>query len=160
MRVLRGSLGGVRDAGIRQELDGPRAGVPLRREAMDEKDLRDLRADRLQRVERRRGVLRDEADARAAHGAPLEWGEGCEIEAVVAERIRADFSARREEVDDRLRDARLAGAGLTDDRDLLARVDVEGDAGDGERRGALVRELEAAHGEQGLGGILRLSHGR
>src|SRR5262249_45825073 len=111
-----------RQADERAQLPDPR--VARTRARLD--PVRDLRADRPPRVERRVRVLEDELEAeeRTRPGAPRHRAHLVSLEAHGAARSR-------HEADGRPRERGLAASRLADEPDDLSRVDAEAGAGDG-----------------------------
>jgi hypothetical protein len=118
--------GGVGDADLRQQFDGPLAHGTTAEVGVVAQRLADLRADPVQRIEARHRVLEDHGDARAAHAAHLRFIERQQIGAV-----EIDAAGQRKarvgavEADDRAGRDRLAAAGLADDAEDLAGREAE-----------------------------------
>ena len=112
----------------------PRARRGAGEAAMQQQDLADLLLDRVQRIERCHRLLEDDGDVVAAHAPHLAFREPQKLAAV--ERDGARRMTRRrigQELEDRQRRYRLAGAGFADQRHGLALADIERDAIDGQR---------------------------
>src|SRR5450830_1417977 len=112
----------------------------------------DLVADLPHRVEVRHRVMRDETDLLAAQRDDLPLARLRDLGAVEQDRAARDLPGTRQQVDDRVREGRLARAGLADDRHRLAWVDRQVGASDRPDDAARGREgdLEVAHSEQRL----------
>ncbi len=144
---------GVWNADLGEEFDHALARRVLPAHAMKFEDFRDLLRDRVQRIERGHGLLKDHGDACAANGAQLALAD---VEHVLPgeKRLAGGERARRQQPHDRERADRLAGAGFADERQRLAALDREGDAVDGERLAPALQEGdgEIADVEEGGGG--------
>src|SRR5947209_11749174 len=115
--------------------------------------LADLPANRHHRVERRHRLLEDHRDVVAAHAAHLALVELQQV-AVAEHDAASDDAAGRigHKPHDRQRGHALAAAGFADDREHLARCDIEGDAID--------RFDQAASGEEHGAQIVHAEHWR
>ena len=120
------------DAGALEQLDRARARRAPVELLVQRQHLADLRADRVQRIERGHRLLEDHRDLAAAHGAQLRLAPGAQVAAV-----EEDAPARGRAVDQaehRERGDRLSGARLADEPELLSRGDRERDVVDRRRR--------------------------
>ena len=123
VRVLAVALLGIGDADEREQADDPPLGFVLVHARVVGADrLRDLRADGQHRVERRHQVLEDHRHVAAADLAELVFRHLEEI-ATLEDRFAAGNSARwlRNQPQHREHGDALAGAGLADDAEHLAR---------------------------------------
>ena len=112
---------------------------------MQQQDLADLLLDGVERIERGHRLLEDDSDVVAAHVADLGLGQAQQLLALEADRAgRMVRGGIRQELQDRERGDRFAGAGLADQRDRLALLDLERHAIDRER---LALTLAEGHGE-------------
>ena len=131
-RVLVEAVGGVLDADALHELDGLLLRLGAGNALVLFNDLGDLRADRADRVQGRHRVLEDRGDLRAADAFPVFVGlELGEILALEHDGAIRDGAVGFEHAGERLGENALAGAGLTDNGERLALVQVERDAADG-----------------------------
>src|SRR5262249_12876299 len=133
------------NADLGEQLDRARArrgsGEPL----VQQQDLADLLLDGVERIERGHRLLEDDGDVVAAHVADLRFRQVDELAALEADRAGRVVRGRiRQQLQDRERGYRLAGARFPDQGDGLARLDLERDAIDGER---LARALTERDGE-------------
>jgi hypothetical protein len=112
------------NAGRRQELDGPGAAGASAEPGMQREHLADLRADRVQRVERCHRLLEDHGDLAAADGPHLALRLPAQV--LAAEADHAPRGGAVDEPQDRERRHRLAGPRFADQGDLLAGRDGEG----------------------------------
>src|SRR5262245_35619509 len=134
MRIARQPAGRIRNADLRQQVHGAvargRTGEPL----MQKQDLADLLLDRVQRIERGHRLLEDDADVVAAHVPDLPLAHGEQILALESDFARRMLRRRiRQELHDRQRGRRLAGAGFADQSHRFTFRDIEGDAVDRKR---------------------------
>ena len=145
----------IGNADLAEHLDDPRPRRSAGEPAMQKQNFADLLFDRMQRVERRHRLLEHDGDVVAAHAAHVAFAERQEIAAL--EQDRAGRMPRRrigQQLEDRQRGHRFAGAGFADQRHGLAVADVERNAVDRQRLAAAVAEgdREVADGEQRVGG--------
>src|SRR3984893_1691012 len=156
VRIMVEALGRRGNADFGQELDRPRARLARRQRAMRGDGLDQLAADAVERVEAGERVLEDGADALAAD--PAQRLRRQVIDALAGEQDAAggDAAGRVDQADDGGAGDRLAGAGLADDSEPLARADLEGYIVDRDQRRAPRRELDA----QMLDAEQRLRHQR
>ena len=129
----------LRDAGAREQpIARSRAALRPSRSCSAE-HLDDLRADRMERIQRGHRLLEDHRDLAAAHRAHLRLAERAQVDAV------EDDASRRaravDEAEDRERRDRLARPGFADERELLAGADRERDAVDDRGRAEAHRQL-------------------
>ncbi len=95
---------------------------------MGDEDFADLFFDRVQRVQRAHGLLKNHRHAVAAQAAQLLVAGADQIQPVVTNRaLRAD-GFRRQQAQNRMRRDRFARAGFAHQRQALATADVEADA--------------------------------
>jgi len=134
--ILADPPGGVRDPHVLQQLDGTPACLAPPQPLVDAQRLADLVADGVDGVERPAGVLEDDGDV-AAVGVPVVLGE---VVAPEVDRAALDPAGLVDETEDRAGGDGLARAGLADEADRLALVDVEADAVDGVDRLAVGME--------------------
>ena len=92
--------------------------------------LGDLVADGEQRVQRRHGVLQDGGDPTPADRNHLLRALRQQILPFELDAASHDAGARREQAHERVTDRRLAGAGLADETECLARLQGEADGVD------------------------------
>ena len=90
-------------------------------------DLGELSADPRRRVQRRARVLEHHRQRRGQQPAPLARRQVADVAAVEAQPLERHLARKRDELGDRQRGHRLAGARLADDADELASTDGEGD---------------------------------
>jgi hypothetical protein len=141
------------NADLRQQFQRPPARLGIAGRIVQLDDLADLRLDRVQWIERGHRLLEDDGDVAAANLPhlllrPVDQFLSLEVDAARGMRgIRIG-----QQLEDRERADRLAGAGLADQCDALAALDLERDLVDRERGGAALVEghREVAHGKQGL----------
>ena len=164
VRVLPGAGGGLVDADGREDLDGPGPGTAAARAAVEAQHLGHLVADALHRVQRDARVLRDQSDAVAAHTRPRPLGQGAQVERAVRVGPEPDAPGRDapgggQQTDHGVRGGRLARPGLPDQRDDLARCDVQVDTAHGAHGpgAALVVDVQVADAQHGA---LRRRDGR
>src|ERR1700728_699819 len=97
---------------------------------MDAQGLRDLLTDRHRRVERGLRVLEDHRDFVAADRPQIGLAEPYKLEAAELDRAFDDVAAVREQAEQRKACHRLAGAGLANESERLAAVNLEIDVTD------------------------------
>ena len=125
MRVRAGTRGRVRYADLAEQLDGARPRLAPRDRTVETDRLRDLIADREDRVERRHRLLEDHRDAGATHRAHLGLRDGEKIAAVEAHLAADDAARRRHEPHQReCRDA-LPAPRFTDEAEDAAGIERE-----------------------------------
>jgi hypothetical protein len=122
--VHAGPLGGLGDADEVEHLDGGREGLAPAGAEVDAGHLADLPAHRVDRVQGGERVLEDHGDLLAAHRPPVGLVEGQQVDALPVDLAPLDLHGRQQ-AEDRHGGHRLAGAGLADDGEHLAPVDVE-----------------------------------
>ena len=110
---------------LHQELAGGLKCLAPREPAVVDQRLGDLEADPERRVQRRERVLEDHADPVASQRPPLVRRQAAEVSPREAERARAERGFGTEEPEDRERRRALAGAGLADEAQGTALLDVE-----------------------------------
>ena len=142
------------NADLGEHFEGPLASGGAGEPAMQQQDFADLLFDGVQRIERGHRLLKDDGDVVAAHAPHLALRERQQI--VALEGDAAGRMIRRrvgQELEDRQRGDRFAGAGFADQRHSLALADVERDAIDRERlpRACAESDGEIADGEEGGG---------
>src|SRR5262249_46535746 len=113
--------------------------------------LDDLGADRRDGIERRRRLLKDEADLAAAYAPPRVLGEIRKIPPIQKHGAR-DPSPRGRQVDETATEEGLPAAALADDREARSLCDVEGHVIDGgvEAAAKRHRDGQVADGEEEL----------
>src|SRR5262249_43591599 len=120
---------------------------------MQEQDLAELLLDGVERIERGHRLLKDDGDIVAAHVADLPLAHGEQILALEFDRAgRVVRSRIGQELHDRERGCRLAGARFANQRHRLSFADVEGDAIDRQRlaRALAVSDGQVFHRKKGL----------
>jgi hypothetical protein len=135
-----------------QELHGSLAGLVLRRLAVSPDRLDHLLFDRQDRVQAGHGVLEDHRDVAAAEVAHVVLRQRREVELVEQDRAALDAPGglRQQPHDRQIRHA-LAAAGLADEAQRLALLDVERHAVDGVDRALVGSEADdqVLNGKQG-----------
>ncbi len=101
------------------------------------------RPDRVQRVQRSQRILEDGADLAPADAPHGVVGQVVDAPAAQVDLARGDAPRRIDEADDRGAGQRLAGAGLPDHAEHLARRDLERHVVNGDQRPAARRKLDA-----------------
>ena len=164
VRVGAEALLGVADADLGQEVEDAGAGRGAGQALVQREALGDLLLDGVQRVEAGHRLLEDEADVVAAGAAQGALVGGQHLGAAVADGA-GDVGVVGQQADGGEGGDRLAGAGLADEGEGLAGVEVEGDAADGAGGPAALDEgdAEVADREQRVGegeaaGVLHASH--
>ena len=131
-KLVRIEVGRSRAAAPARRAPAARARARRRRAArqplMHAQRLGDLRADGLQRVERRHRLLEHHADAPAAHARTAPRSLARQQVAPVEHDAPGDARARRQQAHDRERGHRLAAAALADQPRTLAARQREGHA--------------------------------
>ena len=122
VRVLPSAQLRLGEADAGEKLDDTR--IDLRPAALpvDLKHFGDLRADGLDRVERTRRILRDQADLAAANGVELLLRPARDIGAVEPDRAGFQSAVLGQKPDHGLRRRGLSGARLADERHDFART--------------------------------------
>jgi hypothetical protein len=160
--VLLHALLGVLQAGLLEHLDGALLDLfaPLG-EPVGADRLLDLEPDRPDGVEVRHRILGHETDLAAADALHLASADAHELAPVPRHGAARGAAGAREQVDDGVHRGRFARPRLADDRDGLARVDVEGDAVQHLVRLLLRAEcdLQVAHAQQRLRALRALVAG-
>ena len=134
MRIAAEPALRIRNADLRQHFQRPRARRGAGQAAMQQQDLADLLFDGVQRIERRHRLLEHDGDVVAAHAPHVALGERQQIAALESDRAGGMLRRRiGQELEDRQRRHRFAGAGFADQRHGLALADVERDAVDRQR---------------------------
>ena len=110
-----------------EELDGPRHRLLLARVGVGADDLRDLVADRRQRIEVLARLRGGEGDGPAPNALELPFVALEEVRPLVLDPSPVDRERRIEQAEDRPHEHRLAGARFAHDPDRLPRLQVEGD---------------------------------
>ena len=128
MRVLPDALFRVGDAHLAQHFQHGLAQVRALQSAVDAHHLRKLVADGLHRVQRGHRFLEDHADAAAPHPAHLGLGQLQQVASVQPDGSLYARDPFLQEPHDRQRSDAFAGAGFADQRQRLARPDLEAHA--------------------------------
>ena len=127
----------LRHPGCRPACSNSTVRLPRRRARqplVQVQDLADLPLDAVQRVQRRHGFLEHHRDVVAADLAQLVLGRAHQVRALEQDLTRRVRGRRiGQQLQDRQRRDRLARAGFADDRDRLARRDIERHAVDRQR---------------------------
>ncbi len=155
MRVLPGARLRVVDADALEEVEHAGAVPTAVAGSVDPQPLGDARPDGGHGVEGAARILRHEPDAAPADAAQPRLPDADQLRAAERDAPSRDGAVAGEEPDHGLRDGRLAGPGLADERRDTPRGDLEGDAVDraaGARRRPVVH-LQVAHGEERMRGI-------
>ncbi len=142
MRVGLQPLFGARDADEAQKLDGAGARFGLLHAAVVDQRLADLVADAHDRVQRRHRVLEDKADIAAAHLAQFLVRHLLQVVTIEARRALGNLDLVRQQPHQAQHGEALAAAGLADDAERLALVDVEVDTIDHDRRAVPAVDLD------------------
>src|SRR6516162_5907620 len=133
----------LRDADIGEQLEDALARRGAGQARMQQQDLADLLLDGVQRVERGHRLLKDDGDVLAAHASHLALAQLQQVAALEADRSRGMVCGRiGQELHDRQRGHRLAGARLADQRQSLAAPDVERDPVDRKRLALALTERD------------------
>ena len=153
MRIALEPARRIGNADLAEQLDDARARGRSLDAAVQLENLADLLLDRVQRIERGHRLLEDDGDVVAAHVADLALRQAEQLPAF--EMDGAGRMARRrigQQLEDRQRRHRLAGARFADQRHRLALLDLERDAIDREHLALALaeRDREVADGEKGL----------
>ena len=153
VRILLRALRGIREPGVGQRVDDSLGDVPLGRQAVSEECLSHLRADLRHGVEVGHGVLRHQADLRPANSAHHSLRRADQFLPVEGDAAPGDRAVAGEQPDQRHRGRGFARARFADDRDGLARADLEVDGLDGVHRAVDRAEVdrEVAHLEEWSG---------
>ena len=157
MRVIVEARGRVRDAHLVEQPDRPLARLVLVHVQVAAQGLRDLRADRQRRVQRRHRVLEDHRDLLAADVLELRALELQEVAPLEDRRPVDDAPGELDQPHDRKRRHRLAAAGLAHDAEHRSPLDGEGHTVD-RAHFALARpeiRVEVVDGQQGHQHALR-----
>ena len=121
---------------------------------MQQQNLADLLLDGVQRIERGHRLLEHDGDVVAAHPPHLTLREREQVAALEADAAGRMMRGRiGQELEDRQRRHRFAGAGFADQRHGLALADVERDPIDRQRlpRAHAEGDGKIADGEEGRG---------
>ena len=155
MRVVPGAGGSRWDADPAEHVYRGGEGLPRVPAVVESSRLRDLPPDSIHRVERGHRVLEDHRDLAAADLAHLVLADPGQVLALEHD-LAADDPSRPLQPHDAHRGHRLAAAGLADDAERLAGVQLERDAVDRFDGALFGREhrVQVLDLEQGLG------HGR
>ena len=166
VRVGAEAILGVADADAGQQVEDAGAGGGAGQALVQREALGDLALDGVQRVEAGHRLLEDEADVVAAGAAQGALVGGQHLGAAVADRA-GDVGVVGQQADGGEGGDRLAGAGLADEGEGLAGVEVEGDAVDGvggpaalDEGDAEVPDREQRVGQGEVAGVLHASHAR
>ena len=135
VRVVLHPPPGLGDADELEHLPRPVHRLALARSLVDANRLGDLLADGVHRVERRHRLLEDHRDLVAADALHLAVAERHEVAPLEHDPAPLpDLARRLDQPHDRERADRLAAAGLTDEAEGLAGVELEVDPVDGPDR--------------------------
>ena len=116
----------IADADLSEHLDDARARRLAGEAAVQQQNLADLLLDRMQRIERGHRLLEDDGDVVAAHAPHVAFGKLYQVAALVEDAARGMVGGGiGEELEDRERGHRFAGAGFADQGRALALDDVE-----------------------------------
>src|SRR5674536_242848 len=141
-RIVGRPLLGVGDPDEREQIDGPTAGRRAGNVTMVGPDaLGDLPADAIHRVRRRHRVLEDHGDLLAADLAHVLVRETDQLLPAEAHRAGDPGRLRQQAYDGETGD-RLAGAGLADDAEYLARAQGVAHAANGVDDAVVGREVD------------------
>ena len=138
----------IGNADLAEHLDSAGASGGAGQAAVQQQNLADLLLDRVQRVERGHRLLEHDGDVVAAHAPHVAVRQAQQFAALEGD--GAGRMPRRrigQQLEDRQRRHRFAGAGFADQRHGLALADVERDPIDGERLIAAVRPMAEGDGE-------------
>src|SRR5215208_635786 len=97
---------------------------------MRDQNLLQLQTDPQPGIERRSRILRNVGDGAAPEGAPRPFRKSQDVAPFDPDRAAGDLRAAPRVAEQREPDSRLAGAGLADEAEHLARVDRERDVVD------------------------------
>ena len=157
---------GVGDAHLLEQPHRLGARRRARQAEMADERFGDLPADREDRIEAGHRLLEDHRHVATANGAHLRLRERREIAPHQADPPLDPAHPRRQEAHHRQRRDALAGSALADDRQGLARGDLEGDVAHhrrptsvGEKRDAQPLDGENRPGRARIGGRIGLRHG-
>src|SRR6185369_7133346 len=109
----------------RQRLDGQPVGFAPALALVQHEHLRDLPANRQDRIERRHRLLEDHGDAIAAQRALLGRRKSLDLAAVKSYGTGADRKRPAQQADQRERCNTLAATGFADKAERLATIDAE-----------------------------------
>ena len=154
VRILPRPQRGIRQADALQERDDPRRHRGAVQPRVKAQDLAHLGADRLHRVQRGAGILRDEADRGAADAVEPALRPAADVLALQPDGAGFEPAVVGQEPDYRLGGGGLAGARFADQRHDFAGVDGEGDAVDdaGPALGVAIGDRHAVEFEHGGAG--------
>ena len=109
----------------------------------------DLRADALDRVQRRHRILRDQRDAAAEQASPLAFRHAQEIAPLELDRSALDVGVGRKQSENGPPQHRFARTGLADQAPHLAGLDLQADAAQHVRRRRTLadRDMQVLHRE-------------
>ena len=125
MGELLGAPLGVGKPCLFEELGDAGTGLGVRHDIVRGQGLFDLRADFQHGIEIGHGVLGDQADAGASQVHPFLRTQVRDVLTGEFDGAPGDLTGARQKTDDCCGSRGLAGAGLADDRDGLARIDRE-----------------------------------
>ena len=136
-----------------EQFDGPLPGLPLAHALVYGEDLADLSLDRVQRIERGHRLLEDHRDVVAADLAQFLLGGGEQVPSVEQDAAARVCRRAGQQLQDGQRGDRFSRPGFADQRDGLARIDVERDPVDRQRLGSGLVECdrEIVDGEKRFG---------
>ena len=113
------------NANARQRLDSQLVGFPPVLAFVQHEHLRDLLADRRDRIKRRHRLLEDHGDAIAAQRALLGRRKSLDLPAIKSYGAGADRKRLAQQADQSERCNTLAAAGFADKAERLATIDAE-----------------------------------
>ena len=142
---------GVRDPDHAEKLDRTRHRRLLAHVGVGPDDLRDLVADRRQRIQVLARLRGGEGDLPSPDALELPFAVREKVRALVLDPAPVDRERRIEQAEHRPHEHRLARAGLAHHPDGLPRLEVEGDPVQDLRPGAVGRErhVQVVDGEEG-----------
>ena len=152
-RVRLGHALGVGQSHAGEDLDGRLPCLLLPPVEVVRQHLAHLVAHGDDRIQPGHGVLEDHGDAAAADLAERAFVEGEDVLVAEPDLAAEDVALVGEEVDDGHADSGLAGAGLADEGEDLAALDIEGDLveGVGGFVARAVADGEVSDADEGLG---------
>jgi hypothetical protein len=127
VRVVADAFGGVGNADRLQQLDGAEARVVATGNAVDGERFGNLIADAHHWIEGRHRLLEDERDAGAAHFPHFAFRQRQEVAPFEDDASAGDSAWRLNQPQDREGGDRFAAAGLTDDAERLAAIQLKAD---------------------------------
>ena len=113
MRVVAHPIRGVGDADRVEQLHRPAFRLAARRALVHEQRFGDLVTDREDRIERRHGLLENERDLCATHGAHVGFRQREQVAVLEPDHAAGDPARRLDETHDRERGDRFAASGFS-----------------------------------------------